>query len=136
MDNTVNAPGALMPGTHICCIYETVDENREAASAFISRGLELGEKVIYIGDVRSAGKLLKFLKKRNPKICSCMSKGRLLVLASRASYLLGGVFDTDSMISMLGKATDAALSEGYPALRVTGETDWALSGAPGAEALQ
>lgn len=39
------------------------------------------------------------------------------------------------MIDVVAAATDAALAEGYSALRATGEMTWALAGEPGSERL-
>jgi len=46
-----------------------------------------------------------------------------------------GTFDPDRMIALLISETEKALSEGYPALRVTGEMTWVLGGLPGSDRL-
>ena len=132
------APAGAAPslaGMHLCCIYGSRDEHLDSAAEFIRQGLELVEKVIYIADVMNAKSFLKILREKGLKVYGRMSKGQLLILASRGSYLRKGVFDPASMLDMLEKETESALSGGYSALRVLGETGWALSGAPGAGRL-
>jgi formate hydrogenlyase transcriptional activator len=101
---------ALKAGDHLCCIYETDEEHRILLTTFMKHGLQLGEKIIYVVDVRTAEDILE-------------------------SYMSGGIFDPDGMIALLKKETERALEEGYATLRVTGEMSWALRGLPGSDRL-
>lgn len=134
-ESAAGAAGRPAPGMHMCCIYESEDEHRKVICEFIRQGFEQGEKVIYIADAGTARKMLEAFEKDGLEVYSRMSKGQLLILASRGSYIRGGAFDPAAMLGMLEKETETAVCEGYPALRVAGEMDWALSGAPGAERL-
>ena len=57
-----------------------------------------------------------------------------LVLATKdQAYLEHGSFDPDWMSSFWKEATQLAMSEGFSALRATGETEWVLRGGRGLE---
>ena len=58
----------LVPGDHLCCIYETEEERRAWLIPFIRQGLEHGERVLYILDAHTAEEILNYLSdwKQNP----------------------------------------------------------------------
>jgi signal transduction histidine kinase len=147
----------LEPGDHLCCIYETEEEHRAVLTPFLRRGLERGEKVVYIVDARTAEAILGYLRdpstnrRGKPVACpepsrrepsgqaldveSYLASGQLTILTRDDAYMRQGVFDPEGMIALLKAETEQALAEGYPALRVTGEMTWALRGLPGSERL-
>ncbi len=137
MDNALNNQDFtdLKPGNHLCCIYETEEEHRAVITPFLRRGLEKGEKVLYIVDSRTAETILEYLREDGMDVESFLSKGQLVILTSDEAYMREAAFDPDAMIALLRSETEKALDEGYSALRVTGEMTWALKGLPGSEKL-
>lgn len=99
------------------------------------QGLERGEKVLYIVDARSAETVLGYLQDEGLDAESYVDRGQMTFLTADDAYTREGLFDPDAMIAMLGTETEQALSEGYAALRVTGEMSWVLRGLPGSERL-
>ena len=134
----VNAPRALSdlrPGHHLCCLYETEEEHRALLTPFLRLGLERGEKVVYIADVHTREAVLQYLTGDGLDPKAHLESGQLVLAMPQETYLRDGPFDPDKMIAFLRAATEQALAEGYPALRVTGEMTWALGGAPGSDRL-
>ena len=125
----------LEPGDHLCCIYETEQEHRAVLTPFLTDGLHTGEKVLYIVDAHTAETVMKYLRDEGADADRYVAKGQFSILTSDAAYMQTGVFDPQGMISLLQAETEAALAEGYSALRVTGEMTWALRGLPGSERL-
>ena len=125
----------LEPGDHLCCIYETEEEHRALLAPFLRHGLEHGQKVLYIVDAHTAEEVLAYLEEEGVHVRSYLDSGQLSVLTADESYMREGRFDPDGMIDLLRRETAQALSEGYSALRVTGEMTWALRGLPGSERL-
>ena len=125
----------LQPGDHLCCIYETDEEHRALLTPFLRHGLERREKVIYIVDVRTAEIVLGYLRQDGMGVEPFLGSGHLSIIGVKDAYMKEGVFDSDRMITLLRNETELALSEGYDALRVTGEMTWALRGLPGSERL-
>ncbi|TAJ10507.1 MAG: PAS domain S-box protein, partial [Nitrospirae bacterium] len=141
MDITATRPDALptlstlKPGAHLCSLYETEEEHRTLLTPFLRQGLEQGEKVLYIVDARTAETILSYLRNDGLDVDPLLKRGQLGILTVREAYLREGTFDPDRMIALLRAATEQAVAEGYPALRVTGEMTWALRGLPGSEQL-
>lgn len=125
----------LKPGDHLCCIYETEEEHRTILTSFMRQGLDSDEKIIYVVDARTAEDILHYLHQDGVDVEQYREVGQLNILSADEAYLREGVFDPDGMISLLKNETEHALTEGYPALRVTGEMTWALRGLPGSEWL-
>jgi PAS domain S-box-containing protein len=125
----------LRPGDHLCCIYDSEEEHRAVLTPFLRHGLERGEKVLYIVDARTARTILDYLRDDGLDAEPCLARGQLVILTRDDAYTRDGVFDPDGMIALLRTETERSLTEGYSALRVTGEMTWALRGLPGSERL-
>jgi transcriptional regulator with GAF, ATPase, and Fis domain len=125
----------LKPGDHLCCIYETEEEHRAILTPFLREGLHSGQKIIYVVDARTAEEIFSYMHADGLDVEDYVKAGQLKVLSVDDSYMRGGVFDPDGIISLLESETTRALAEGYTALRVTGEMSWALRGLPGSERL-
>jgi PAS domain S-box-containing protein len=125
----------LTPHDHLCLVYETEEEWRSAAITFIALGLQRNEKCIYVVDTHTAGQICSYLSEEGVDVEPATTSGQLVILHETEAYTRDGVFDPDKMIALLIEETEKALSEGYTALRITGEMSWALRGHPGSEAL-
>ena len=133
--HSLRAIANLAPGDHLCCLYETEEEHRAVLTPFMRQGLERGEKLLYIVDARSAETVLGYLRDDGLSVESYVDRGQLTVLTADDAYMRDGVFDPDAMIALLRTETERALTEGYAALRVTGEMSWVLRELPGSERL-
>lgn len=125
----------LSPQEHLCLIYESVDECLETIIPFINIGIEQNDKCIYVADANTAGQVRAFFRRAGADIDKAEKSGQLAILNESQAYTRGGVFDPDKMIALLIEETEKALSDGYSALRVTGEMSWALRGYLGADRL-
>ncbi len=126
---------ALKPHDHLCLIYETPEQWRQAVIPFIAIGINRGERCIYIVDEHSAEEIRKRLGEEGLDVGRAEEKGQLSVLKQSEVYTKEESFDPDRMIALIARETEKAVSQGYPALRVTGEMTWVLKGHPGAEKL-
>jgi hypothetical protein len=123
----------LRGGEHICLFYENEEEHRDVLSSFIREGLEKGDKVVYLFDVHDPVTVLDYLSKDSR---ATIREGRNLAFSEADEvYLTQGIFDPDAMLELIDIEVQRALSEGYRALRITGEMTWSLKGAPGSERL-
>ena len=126
---------SLKPGDHLCIIYDTEEEHRAVLTSFLRKGLENGEKVMYVVDARTSEVILNYLRSDGVRVEPYLDNGQLSILTRDEAYLRDGIFNPDGMIGLLRVETGRALTEGYSALRVTGEMTWALRGLPGSERL-
>jgi PAS domain S-box-containing protein len=125
----------MKPGDHSCFIYDNDEEHRKIITPFLRNGLEQNEKVVYIVDARDPKAIFNYLKTDGVDVEHYQKKGQFSILTSTDTYLKGGVFDPDWMMSILSSETQKALDEGYTALRMTCEMSWALRDLPGSRRL-
>ena len=125
----------LRAGDHLCCIYQSEEEHRALLTPYLRQGLERGEKVFYIVDSHTAEEVFGYLEDEGLDVQPYLNSGQLSILTVDDAYMKEGSFDPEGMIDMLREETARALSEGFSALRVTGEMSWALKGLPGSERL-
>jgi len=125
----------LKVGDHVCCLYESEEEFSEVIIPFVKNGLVKGEKIFYLADSNTAERVLDLLRKEGLDVEIYLTSGQLKFLTAKEIYSYDGFFDPDKMIELLQKETEQALTEGYAAIRVTGEMTWALQNIPGSERL-
>lgn len=130
-DDLVTAMETLGVHDHLCLIYETREEQFAAVMPFMEIGLGRGEKCIYIVDDNTAATVIDGMKDAGIRVERAVESGELAILSKQDVYLKDGYFDPDWMIDFLKRVTDEAKAAGFPALRVTGEMTWVLSGDPG-----
>jgi len=125
----------LQPGDHLCCLYETNEEQQEVLTGFLRQGLERDEKVLCVPDTRSEEAGTGYLFDEEFDVKPFLSSGQLEVLTFDETYLRKGAFDPDEMIDLLRTETELALAQDYRGLRITAEMNWALRGLPDSERL-
>jgi len=126
---------SLEPHEHLCLIYESHEEWVNTVIPFIVTGIRKKEKCIYVVDNHTAKVVRDYLKKEVTDIEEAEGKGQLSIVHEHETYTKEGSFDPDRMITLLIRETEKAISQGYPALRVTGEMTWVLKGHIGSERL-
>jgi hypothetical protein len=122
-------------GDHYCGIFRTDEDHRALVVDFIRDGVTRNEKMMYILNIHNAAQMKSMLSDAGIDVDRLLERGQLVLLTAKDAYLQEGQFDPDRMIALLDEETEKALSEGYPALRATGEMTWALAGEPGSERL-
>ncbi len=110
----------LRPGNHLCCLYQTGEEERLVLSSFLRERLELCEKVVCITDNCTGQEVLHILCEQGFDSDKYLSKKQLNMLSPEDAYLKGGFFNPDSMVKMLKEAIASAASEGYSSFAATG----------------
>ncbi|MFA4916925.1 MAG: MEDS domain-containing protein [Syntrophales bacterium] len=125
----------LKPHDHLCLIYESKEEWRNAVIPFLVIGLKQNEKCVYVVDTSTADEIRKYLVEEGIDAVTAEKSGQLTILNETDAYTREGFFDPDRMIALLISETEKAVAEGYPALRLTGEMTWVLRGYPGSEKL-
>ena len=123
----------LAPHDHLCSIYESPEEHFAVAIPFIRIGLGRGEKCIYIADDGTEPVVRDAMEAAGIDVERAIATDRLVLATKDAAYLKRGSFDPEWMFTFWADAAAEAMSQGFPALRATGETEWVLRGAPGLE---
>src|ERR1700730_941460 len=123
----------LAPPDHLCSIYESSKEHLAVAIPFIRIGLDRGEKCIYIADAGTEAAVRDAMHAEGIDVERAVATDSLVLQKKEAAYLKNGSFDPEWMFTFWAAATAEAMSQGFSALRATGETEWVLRGASGLE---
>src|SRR2546428_1677253 len=123
----------LGPHDHLCSIYESPQEHYAVAIPFIRIGLDRGEKCIYIADDGTVGDVRQAMQSERIDVDRAIASKSLVLATKEQAYLRHGSFNPDWMFTFWEEATQSAMSEGFSALRATGETEWVVRGARGLE---
>jgi PAS domain S-box-containing protein len=123
----------LGPRDHFCSIYESPQEHYAVAIPFIRIGLDRGEKCIYIADDGTIGDVRQAMQSEGIDVDRAIASKALVLATKDQAYLEHGSFHPDWMFTFWKEATQLAMSEGFSALRATGETEWVLRGGRGLE---
>src|ERR1700682_6339867 len=123
----------VAPHDHLCSIYESSKEHLAVAIPFIRIGLDRGEKCIYIADDGTEAVVRDAMHAEGIDVERAVATDSLVLEKKETAYLKHGSFDPEWMFTFWADATAEAMSQGFPALRATGETEWVLRGAPGLE---
>ncbi|HXH85105.1 MAG TPA: MEDS domain-containing protein [Candidatus Tectomicrobia bacterium] len=120
----------LSYGAPRCLVYEERHEQLAAVVPFLAQRPRAGARCLYVVDETTGAEALQALAAAGVDVEAEQSRGALVLLTKRETYLRTGVFAPDAMIAFLD-ATHEAIGDGFNGLRVTGEMTWALGRAPG-----
>jgi PAS domain S-box-containing protein len=123
----------LAPHDHLCSIYDSPQEHYAVAIPFIRIGLDRGEKCIYIADDGTVGDVRQAMQSEGIDVERAIASKALVLATKEQAYLEHGSFHPDWMFTFWKETTQLAMSEGFSALRATGETEWVLRGGRGLE---
>ncbi|HKN40032.1 MAG TPA: MEDS domain-containing protein [Acidimicrobiia bacterium] len=129
------SPNTIRGGTHACYVFDADEEHRVVLNTLLRRALKRNERVLYVVDSRGVTDLLDHLRRGGPVLEPYVASGQLLVRTTDETYLSGGRFNSEKMMSLLRQERDSALAAGYRGLCVMAEMAWSLRGAPGSESL-
>jgi signal transduction histidine kinase len=119
------------PHDHLSLVYEGSEDHYSVPISFIQLGLDRGEKCVYIADDGTEQVVRGAMVDRGIDVERAVATGSLVLETKEGAFLKHGSFDPEWMTVFWKNATAEALSQGFPALRATGETEWILCGAPG-----
>ena len=123
----------LMPGDHLCWLFQNDTSHRKVVKPLILNGLAQEEAVIYLTDSHSPRVLLGYFRDEDSEsrlVQHSLENGGLRILRAEGAYVREGFFDPEAMIRLLEKETQEALSEGHSAIRIMLEMTGALQGIP------
>ena len=122
-------------GAHIASVFKGDSDQFRSALPFVVGALDRNEKCVYLLDSSTKEQVVESLMKIRD-VQRHMDAHQLVFLSSEDTYLKGGRFEVDRMLSALRTFEQEALAEGYSALRAAGEMTWYTTNMPGVEGLR
>jgi putative nucleotidyltransferase with HDIG domain len=124
---------ALEPHDHVCLISGSTQQRPDHFLAgYLATGLSRREKCLYIVEAHRADDARQSLQNGGLHVSDTEASG-CLVFHESESYTKTLSFDPNRGIARLIAETEKARTEGFSALRVIDEMDWARPGRPGSE---
>ena len=109
---------------HAVFFDESYEHGRRAIIPFLKTGIDRGEKCIYLAHSHGAEQIERRLKEEGVDAETVKAAGQLVILQASETYLSCGRFNPKRMIELWVSEVERAICEGYPGVRVTGETGW------------
>ncbi|MDS0297265.1 MEDS domain-containing protein [Halogeometricum sp. S1BR25-6] len=122
-------------GGHRALVYEDRGEQFDAVAPFLRRGLERGERCLYVADDDSPDAVLAELRDRGIDADAALDSGALTVVTPPESRRPGGKFDREAMLEFWRDNIADAESDGHEGLRAAAEMTLALDGESTPEGL-
>jgi hypothetical protein len=136
MERTVNLAGApVRCPCHVCALFTGADEQYAVLVPFMREGCAQGERSLHLLDKNERANRLSRLRESGIDVEAAQRTGQLHIEVWEDAYLRGGRFDADHMLEFVQEALDIGRQRGFTRTRVWANMEWALTGAPGAEAL-
>ena len=134
--SAVRLPGAAARRFgHVCGFFRSHEEEYRVLLPLTKEGFERGEKVFHIVDREHRPERLRRLEEVGISPAAARRPGQVEVRAWEDSYLRGGRFDQDAMMTLLEETLRGAKSDGFGQTRVWANMEWALGEFPGVEDL-
>jgi hypothetical protein len=120
---------------HVCGLFNGAEEQYAVLLPFVQEGWLRGERSLLLLDQSERNDRLSRLKKSGIDVEAALRTGQLQIEVWENCYLRDGRFDPASMLEFLNDVLIAGSQHGFARTRVWANMEWALSDAPGVEAL-
>lgn len=117
----------LRVGDHICWRYATDDEHRRVLVAYLSEGLDAGQRIAYFGEDDRTEQVRGYLTDAGLDVERLVEDGVLVLGPAEDAYLVGGTLDVEARIRAYEDFVRETYVAGFGALRVAGEVGWILN---------
>jgi hypothetical protein len=136
MDNATDLPVHICGhrlGTprHICCFFDTRDQQYEVLMPCFREGLANGEEVFCIMEGEALADHRSRLDAGGIDVAASEASGHLTSTTSDDTYLAGGRFDKARMYGLLAQRLAELPTSGFAGIRACGDMEWALRNMPG-----
>lgn len=129
-DTTFKMVEHLAIHEHLALLFSSQKEQFDVITPFLRTGLERGERCLYLVDDITPTAILARLKEEGLEVSNALEAKSLVIEVRRRGY-----FDPEFTIRLLKESADAAIADGFAALRVASEMSWLLTRDGGIERL-
>ncbi|MCA1940243.1 MAG: MEDS domain-containing protein [Caenispirillum bisanense] len=118
--------GSIQPGTHVCFIYDSVDQRLDALGRIMAGVLRGGGSTTYFACDTDLDVIRDHLTQRGVPV-DLLAEPTFGVKPARSVYTPGGRFDKEHMLQQLRDGYDRGRAQVGGTVFFTGEMEWALA---------
>jgi PAS domain S-box-containing protein len=111
---------------HACLVLESEEDRLRIACSYLQIGLQRGERCVYVADEDKAGSVIPCLRAAGVHPGRALASGALVITTDGGICPRPGAQDPSEVFFSLEGQVEAALGEGFRALRIMGDATWAL----------
>jgi MEDS: MEthanogen/methylotroph, DcmR Sensory domain len=111
-------------GDHICSIYEDYDQQMTVMLPFMSRGLEAGQRCVWVSSPASAQRLRQALVGIGGDPLTLEASGQLVIIDEIHFYVQDGLFRPDRTLALGRTLLLDGQRQGYPTMRIAADASW------------
>src|SRR2546426_1528424 len=108
---------------HVCAFFSSPQEEYDTLLPFVRDGLERGERAFHILPSQNREDHLEHLRSAGIDVTATQRRRQLEVTTSQETYLRGGRFNKDAMLTMVREVLEAGSALGFPLTRITGHAE-------------
>lgn len=116
---------------HVAAFFRSAEERYRILGPFVAEGIANGEKALHIIDPPDRGTHVAHLTEQGVESERAEARGQLEFLEWQETYLRGGEFDQDAMLTLMGQLLNKGSTDGFPLTRAIAHMEWALQDRPG-----
>jgi chemotaxis family two-component system sensor kinase Cph1 len=117
-------PNSLDPGSHICLLYRSIEEQKEVVLPFIKEGLERGEQCVYVADEQTADDWCFEFQAHGIDVAEAR-KNRSLIVCSGEHWRMPGQFSSVQNSRAAWRMIEGALAN-FTGIRFAVDAGWTL----------
>jgi hypothetical protein len=117
----------LEHGDHLCLLYRSVEEQKNAVSPFIKQGLSRGELCLYIADEHMDPELADRLVSDGIDLLRLREEGTIQLSSRYQTFLRYARFEPSLMMEFFERLLNETLAKEFSGLRIMIDMSWALS---------
>jgi hypothetical protein len=111
---------------HACAFFQSPQEEYATLLPFVRDGLERGERAYHILPSKQRAEYLEQLRSAGIDVATAQQRGQLNVVTSEETYLRGGHFSMEGMLTQIQEALEAGARLGFPLTRLLGHPELVL----------
>jgi hypothetical protein len=131
---TMNATAALIPFAgsmlggyrHVCAFFSSAQEEYDTLLPFVRDGLERGERAYHVLPSQYREEHLEQLRSAGIDVATAQRRRQLEVATPQETYLRGGRFNKDAMLTLIQEALQTGATLGFPLTRLIAHAETVL----------
>ncbi len=114
----------IPPGSHICQLYNKVDEIKSVTARLLSLGLAASERCLFVASPASVRDVEDGLERLGTDVAAAKERGQLILQTDREPFLIGKRFDPYHLLSTHNTFIAQAHRDGWSGVRISIDMTW------------